>query len=92
MSLLKKAYDSLPERGEGTIIINEWLLNDDMIGPPLSALMGLNMVVETNEGKSYSFAEIYKMLSKTGFNRIEKKHIAGSPGHIVIGHKESKKA
>jgi hypothetical protein len=91
MSLLKKAYDSLPESGEGTIIINEWLLNDDMTGPPLSALMGLNMVVETNEGMAYSFAEIHKMLSKTGFNRIEKRQIAGSPGHVIIGHKQSKK-
>jgi hypothetical protein len=61
------------------------------IDPPLSALMGLNMVVETNEGKAYSFAEIHKMLSKTGFNRIGKRQIAGSPGHIIIGHKQSKK-
>lgn len=68
-------------------MINEWLLNDDKSGPLLSALMGLNMAIETNEGKAYSFAEINNMLSEIGFTKIEKKPILGSPGHIILGHK-----
>ena len=87
MTLLKKAHDSLPETGGGTIMINEWFLNDDKSGPLLSTLMGLNMAIETNEGKAYSFAEINNMLSEIGFTKIEKKPILGSPGHIILGHK-----
>jgi hypothetical protein len=68
-------------------MVNEWLLNDDKSGPLLPALMGLNMTVETREGKAYSFAEIYQMLSETGFREIEKIPIPGSPGHIILGHK-----
>jgi hypothetical protein len=86
-SFLQKAYNSLCDNGGGTVMVNEWLLNDDKSGPLLPALMGLNMTVETREGKAYSFAEIYQMLSETGFREIEKIPIPGSPGHIILGHK-----
>jgi predicted O-methyltransferase YrrM len=87
LSLLKKVYNSLPKRG--TIIINEWLLDDDRTGPTLSALMGLNMVLETTEGKSYSFAEVSEMLTEAGFTDIEKKPISNSPGHVILGYKRT---
>ena len=85
ISILRKAYESLPKTG--TVIINEWLLNDDKGGPKMPALMGLNMLLETNEGKSYSFAEICEMLTEVGFVGIEKKPISNSPGNIIIGYK-----
>lgn len=88
ISLLRKAYTSLPEGG--TIMINEWLLNDDKTGPKLSALMGLNMILETSEGKSYSFVEIYEMLTEAGFVGIEKTPILSSPGHLILGYKRDK--
>jgi 3-hydroxy-5-methyl-1-naphthoate 3-O-methyltransferase len=88
ISLLRKAYDSLPEREGGTIMINEWFLNNDKTGPTLPALMGLNMILETSEGRSYSFAEIYEMLTEAGFAGIEKKPILGSAGHIILGYRE----
>ncbi len=89
ISLLRKAYNSLPERENGTIMINEWLLNNDKTGPTLPALMGLNMILETSEGRSYSFAEIYEMLTRAGFAGIEKKPISGSAGHIILGYKRT---
>jgi len=84
-ALLKKVYDSLP-RDRGIIMISEWLLNDEKTGPVPSALMNLNMIVELERGRNYSFSEISKMLTEVGFKNIEKRPLAG-PAEIVIGYK-----
>lgn len=90
MSLFKKIYHSLPTgptaNSSGAIIISEWLLNDEKTGPVPSALMSLNMMVETSGGRNYSFAEISEMLKGVGFKNIEKRPLAG-PAEIVIGYK-----
>lgn len=84
VALLKKVYAALPKGG--AVIISEWMLNDDKSGPVPSAMMGLNMIVETNGGRSYTFAEISEMLRKAGFQNIEKRPLAG-PAQIAIGYK-----
>jgi hypothetical protein len=84
--LLKRVYDSLPSE-HGIIIISEWLLNDEKTGPVPSAMMNLNMIVELERGRNYSFAEISKMLTEVGFKSIEKRPLAG-PAEIVIGYKK----
>jgi 3-hydroxy-5-methyl-1-naphthoate 3-O-methyltransferase len=83
--LFKKIYHSLPE-GNSAIIISEWLLNDEKTGPVPSALMSLNMMVESSGGRNYSFAEICEMLTEVGFKNIEKRPLAG-PAEVVIGYK-----
>jgi hypothetical protein len=89
-SLFEKIYNALPSGDNvddgGAIIISEWLLNDEKTGPIPSALMGLNMMVETSGGRNYSFAEISEILTEIGFKNIEKRSLAG-PAEIVIGYK-----
>jgi len=89
--LLKKVYDSLVpnENNNSVILISEWLLNDEKTGPVPSAMMSLNMILEMNEGRNYSFAEICNMLSGVGFENIERRALAG-PAEIVIGYKINK--
>jgi hypothetical protein len=82
--LLKKIHESLPSGG--AVLISEWLINDEMSGPAPSALMGLNMIVETFGGKNYSFDEISEMLKAAGFTRIERRPLA-APAELVIGYK-----
>jgi 2-polyprenyl-3-methyl-5-hydroxy-6-metoxy-1,4-benzoquinol methylase len=84
IGLLKKIYSSL--QPGGAVIISEWMLNDERTGPVPSAMMGLNMIIETNGGKNYSFAEIAEMLKKAGFKNMEKRSLAG-PAQIAIGYK-----
>jgi predicted O-methyltransferase YrrM len=84
VALLKKVHAALPKGG--AVIISEWMLNDDKSGPVPSAMMGLNMIVETNGGRNYSFAEISEMMKKAGFQDIEKRPLAG-PAQIAIGYK-----
>jgi len=82
--LLKKICDSL--NNDGVVLISEWLINDEKTGPPPSALMGLNMIVESYGGRNYSFAEISKMLKIAGFKRIEKRPLA-TPAELIVGYK-----
>jgi hypothetical protein len=84
IALLKKIYNSLAN--DGVVIISKWLLNDEKTGLAASALMGLNMIIETCGGKNYSYAEIVDMLNQAGFKRAEKRSLAG-PAELVIGYK-----
>ena len=84
IALLKKIYNSLED--DGVVVISEWLLNDEKTGPAASALMGLNMIIETYGGKNYSYAEIVDMLNQAGFKRAERRSLAG-PAELVIGYK-----
>ena len=86
ITLLKKIYDSLPNEN-GTIIISEWLLNDEKTGPIPSALMGLTMIVENRGGRGYSYNEILQMLTEVGFENIERRPLI-EPAEIVIGYKK----
>ncbi|MGW0433510.1 methyltransferase [Micromonospora sp. NPDC003197] len=69
LALLAKCHAALPSGG--AIVIAELLLNDERTGPPAAALMGMNMLVETEGGKNYSGAEYAAWLTHTGFTEVE---------------------
>jgi hypothetical protein len=48
--------------------------------------MSMNMIIETEGGRNYSFAKISKMLVTAGFIKIEKRSLVGSVS-IVISYK-----
>lgn len=63
--LLRRAYEAL-EPG-GTIAIMEFLPNEDRTGPPMALLFAVNMLVHTQEGDTFTFAEISNWLKRAGF-------------------------
>lgn len=63
--LLAKCHAALP--AGGLVVISELLLNPDRTGPPEAALMGLNMLVETEAGRNYSETEYAGWLTGAGF-------------------------
>jgi hypothetical protein len=63
--LLKRAFDALAPGG--TIAIMEFLLNDDRLGPPPALMFAVNMLVSTEHGDTFSFAEISAWLADAGF-------------------------
>ena len=65
-SLLKKAFDAL-EAG-GTIVIAEFLVDADRSGPLLGLMFAVSMVVNTNEGDTFSFEDIPGWLEEIGFS------------------------
>ena len=96
--LLKRIYKSLipgkanennkndSKNATSVIIISEWLLDAQKTGPISSALMNLNMILESSEGRTYSFAEVSDMLRSVGFANIQKIEARG-PTDFVVGYK-----
>ncbi|HEY3854213.1 MAG TPA: methyltransferase [Verrucomicrobiae bacterium] len=63
--LLKKAFDALAPGG--TIAIMEFLVNNDRTDPAIGLLFAVNMLVNTEEGDTFSFEEISGWLREAGF-------------------------
>jgi ubiquinone/menaquinone biosynthesis C-methylase UbiE len=64
-ALLKKTFDALAPGG--TIAIAEFLVDDARTGPPVSLIFAVNMLVNTDEGDTWSFGEIAGWLREAGF-------------------------
>jgi ubiquinone/menaquinone biosynthesis C-methylase UbiE len=63
--LLGKTFEALAPGG--TIAIMEFLPNNDRTGPPQALIFSVNMLVNTEEGDTYTFAEISAWLQEAGF-------------------------
>jgi 3-hydroxy-5-methyl-1-naphthoate 3-O-methyltransferase len=84
--LLAKAYAALP--AGGLVIVSELLLDADRTGPAAAALMGMNMLVETEGGRNYSDAEYAEWLAGTGFGEIRTVRFdAPGANGVVLGVK-----
>jgi len=64
-ALLKKTFDAL--KSGGTIAIAEFLVNADRTGPPGPLIFAVNMLVNTEDGDTFSFEEISAWLKEAGF-------------------------
>jgi SAM-dependent methyltransferase len=56
----------------GLILVHDFLLNDTHDGPLFPALFSLNMLVNTEEGRSYSEGEVTDMMSNAGVRNIRR--------------------
>jgi len=84
--LLKKCYDSMNK--DGVIMIQEQLLHADKKGPPLAALIGVNQIINTVAGSSYSTAEMEAILREVGFVDVKSEQMEPpSPFIMVSGWK-----
>jgi 3-hydroxy-5-methyl-1-naphthoate 3-O-methyltransferase len=64
-ALLAKSFHAV--RSRGTIAIAEFLVNPDRNGPLNALFFAVNMLVNTEQGDTYSFEEIGNWLSEAGF-------------------------
>lgn len=64
-ALLTKTFAALASGG--TIAIAEFLVNADRSGPPPGVIFAVNMLVNTDNGDTYSFEEISGWLAEAGF-------------------------
>ena len=63
------------------------VFKEDKTGPVHSALLGLTMILEHDEGRNYSYLEVYEMLSNAGFKDMQQKTLDG-PADITIEYKK----
>jgi ubiquinone/menaquinone biosynthesis C-methylase UbiE len=65
--LLQRTFDALAPGG--TIAIMEFLVNHDRTDPLVGLLFAVNMLVNTEEGDTFSFEEISGWLREAGFTK-----------------------
>ncbi|MEU4212406.1 methyltransferase [Streptomyces sp. NPDC026206] len=83
-TLLRKAYEALPEGG--VLIIYETLIDDERRENVAGLLMSLTMLLETPGGFEYTGADCRGWLAEAGFRASQVRHLAG-PESMVIASK-----
>lgn len=69
----------------GRLVIQEFLIDEKKTNPAPGALFAINMLVNTDGGRTYSPGEIRKWFMKTGFRNVRKKIVPD--GVLVSGKK-----
>jgi hypothetical protein len=83
--LLKKTFAALAPGG--TIAIAEWLVNDTRTGPPPGLIFAVNMLVNTADGDTFTFAEIARWLTDAGFTDPRTADDLPCPSPLVLATK-----
>ena len=83
-ALLKKTFDALAPGG--TIAIAEFLVDDARTGPPVALIFAVNMLINTDEGDTWSFGEIAGWLREAGF-RDARSIEAPGPSPLILATK-----
>jgi hypothetical protein len=82
--LIKKAYDAL-EPG-GSLIVYEFLIDDERRKHLPGLLMSLNMLIETRGGFDYTGADCMDWMREAGFTNCRVEALTG-PHSMVVGKK-----
>jgi len=80
--ILNKAVSSL-ESG-GVIMVQEFILEDDMCSPLYPALFSLNMLLGTHNGRSFAQKELFSMLAFAGVRDLRRLDIELPNGAGII--------
>jgi len=79
--LLKKAAGALATKG--TIVISEFLVNDDRSGPVMALIFAVNMLAHTEQGDTFSFEQISGWLKEAGLVNARKVEPGGPVGLVM---------
>jgi SAM-dependent methyltransferase len=82
--LLQRVHDALASGG--TIVIAEFVVDDDRRGPPIPLFFAVNMLVLTESGDAFTFAEMSRWLEQTGFANVRRLE-APAPSPLILATK-----
>jgi 3-hydroxy-5-methyl-1-naphthoate 3-O-methyltransferase len=83
--LLRKTAAAL--KSGGTIAIGEWLVNEARTEPLNSLMFAVQMLVNTEQGDTYSFSEIKSWLEEAGFKNARTLEAPG-PSPLILATKK----
>jgi ubiquinone/menaquinone biosynthesis C-methylase UbiE len=83
-ALLGKVFRALAPGG--TIAIAEFIANDDRTGPPIAMLFAVNMLVNTEEGDTFTLPEISQWLREAGFENPRTMEVP-APSPLILATK-----
>lgn len=79
--LLRETFAALAPGG--TIAIAEWLVNEDRTGSVPGLIFAVNMLVNTDEGDTFSVGEIGSWLREAGFEDVRTLDVPG-PSPLIL--------
>ena len=79
--LLRKVYDALAPGG--SVVIGEFLTNEERTGPIGGLIFAVNMVVNTTGGDTFSFEQIRGWLEEAGFKNVRTLE-APAPSPLIL--------
>ena len=82
--LLARVHGALAARG--TIVIAEFLAEQDRSGPLPALIFALNMLVHSETGSTFSFEEIAVWLEEAGFRDVRRLDVA-APSPLILATK-----
>lgn len=83
--LLKKSYNAL--KAGGSLLIAEFMPNNEKTAPAIPLLFALNMLVNTNEGEVYTIEEFQGWLTACEFKKVEILNKAPSISPLILATK-----
>ncbi len=86
-SLLKRIFSALAPGG--TLVIGEFLVNEDRTGPVEPLAFAINMLIHTEKGNAYTLGEIRAWLQEAGFVNV-RTLAAPAPSPLVLADKPGK--
>jgi len=79
--LVRKCYNSL--NTNGTIVIQDWIMNNAKTEPPQGAIFSINMLVGVEGGDCYSEDEVGTWMKNAGFTDISKVTLERGLGQMI---------
>lgn len=85
ISVLRKVKESL--NNGGRVVIRDFIIDESKTKPAFAAIFAVNMLVNTQNGRCYSFSEIKGWLQSLGFRDIHL--IPMDHSQLIIGRKNN---
>ncbi|MBI3071001.1 MAG: methyltransferase domain-containing protein [Deltaproteobacteria bacterium] len=79
VSNFKKARQAL--KAGGTLVINDFVVDNDRAGMPFALLFASNMLIQTNDGTTYRDADYHTWLNEAGFREV---NVERTPGPATL--------
>lgn len=84
-SLMDKAARAL--KPDGQVVIQDFIMDKSRTTPPFGTFFALNMLVGTEDGDTYTEAEVKSWLKKSGFTGVRRLEGEG-PASMIIARKK----
>lgn len=86
IELFKKVYKALNK--DGFFVIHDFIVDETEINPSFSAIFSVNMILQSDGGKTYSIKELKSWLEECGFVNVEYKSLGIEiPSSIIVAEK-----
>jgi ubiquinone/menaquinone biosynthesis C-methylase UbiE len=80
--LLRRVFEAM--KPGGTLVIAEFIANNERSGPPFAMLFGVNMLMHTTIGCVFTESELATMVAEAGFEKARRMPLEGMPESPIL--------